>query len=62
MLTKQNIVSVKEFNDITGELSVYIVTHNTDMVMSVPLDPNNTDYQVIQEWAEIDGNTIADAD
>ncbi len=62
MLTKENIVSVKEFNDITGELSVYIVTHNTDMVMSVPLDPNNTYYQVIQEWAEIDGNTIADAD
>jgi hypothetical protein len=29
---------------------------------NVPLDPANTDYQAILEWAKIDGNTIADAD
>ena len=29
---------------------------------SVPLDPANTDYQAILEWAKIDGNTIAEAD
>ena len=28
----------------------------------VPLDPANTHYQAILEWAKIDGNTIADAD
>ena len=31
-------------------------------VLSVPLDTANRHYQAIQEWAEIDGNTIADAD
>ena len=31
-------------------------------IYSVPLDPDNTDYQAILEWAKIDGNTIADAD
>ena len=28
----------------------------------VPLDPNNTDYQAILEWAKEDGNEIAAAD
>jgi hypothetical protein len=28
----------------------------------VPLDPNNTDYQAILEWAEKDGNEIQAAD
>ena len=28
----------------------------------VPLDPDNTDYQAILKWAEIDGNTIEEAD
>ena len=27
----------------------------------VPLDPNNTDYQAIQEWVKA-GNTIEEAD
>ena len=35
---------------------------NGNIVLSVPLDPANTDYQAIQEWAKIDGNTIEDAD
>ena len=28
---------------------------------SVPLDPNNTDFQAVQEWVA-DGNTIEEAD
>ena len=31
-------------------------------VWSVPISTNNTDYQAIQEWAKIDGNSIEDAD
>ena len=31
------------------------------MVLSVPLDPDNTDYQAIQEWVA-EGNKIEDAD
>ena len=30
--------------------------------LSVPLDPDNTHYAAIIEWASQDGNTIADAD
>jgi hypothetical protein len=33
-----------------------------DRHCSVPLDPDNTDYQAILEWASQDGNTIQDAD
>jgi len=29
---------------------------------SVPLDPNNTDYAAILEWAEEDGNEIQAAE
>ena len=29
---------------------------------SVPLDPDNTHYQAILEWAKIDGNSIEAAD
>ena len=30
--------------------------------LAVPLDPANRHYQAILEWAEIDGNTIEEAD
>ena len=30
--------------------------------MSVPLDPDNTHYQAILEWAKIDANSIEAAD
>ena len=40
---------------------INVVTQD-DVYMSVPLDPDNTDYQAIQEWAKIDGNSIEDAD
>ena len=52
----------KNISPITGELCSYRVTQiNSDMVLSVPLDPDNTDYQAIQEWVA-DGNKIEDAD
>ena len=38
------------------------ITQQDDTLLSVPLDPANTDYQAILEWAKIDGNTIEDAD
>jgi hypothetical protein len=43
-----NIISVKLKN--SGAL-----------VLNIPLDPNNTDYQAIQEWVA-EGNTIQEAD
>jgi hypothetical protein len=48
-------------NYVDGEFVSYQVTHiNSNMVKSVPLDEANTDYQEIQEWAAIEGNTITD--
>jgi hypothetical protein len=53
----------KNISVVTGELCSYQVTQvGTNRVLSVPLDPANTDYQEILEWAKIDGNTIEDAD
>ena len=49
-------------NEITEEnASILITLNNSDVEMSVPLDPANTDYQAIQEWVA-EGNTIEDAD
>jgi len=48
-------------NYLDGEFVSYQVTYiNSNIVKSVPLDPDNTDYQEIQEWAAIDGNNIID--
>ena len=33
---------------------------DSNVIISVPLDPDNTDYQEIQEWAKIEGNNIID--
>ena len=57
-----NIQTVKK-NVIDGEVVSYQITQqDSNLVLSVPLDPANTDYQTILEWAKIDGNTIEDAD
>ena len=55
-----NITAVKkaEFN---SELIGYLLTDD-GIVMHVPKDEDNTDYQRIQKWEAIDGNTIAEAD
>ena len=53
----------KNISVITNELCSYQVTQvNTNRVLSVPLDADNTDYQEILEWAKIDGNVIKEAD
>ena len=38
------------------------ITQQDDTLLSVPLDPANTEYQAILEWAKIDGNAIEAAD
>ncbi len=45
---------------MTNEFCSYQVTYvNSNRVKSVPLDPDNTDYQAIQEWIS-EGNTVID--
>ena len=48
----------KQYTD--NEFTSYKVTLSDGKVWSVPLDEANTDYQAIQEWAAIEGNTITD--
>ena len=55
-----NIKSVKK-QIFMEELSSYQVTFANNEIWSVPLDPNNTHYQAIQEWIK-EGNKIEDAD
>ena len=47
-------------NYFNSEFINYRVTYDNGIVSSVPLDEANTDYQAIQEWAEIEGNNIID--
>ena len=48
-------------NYFRGEFVSYTITYqNSDIIISVPLDEANTDYQAIQEWAKIEGNNIID--
>ena len=57
-----NIQTVKK-NVLDGKLVSYqVIQNNSNLVYSVPLDPANTDYQAILEWAKIDGNAIEAAD
>lgn len=46
---------------MTGENNSITVVSN-GVTMSVPLDPENTDYQAILEWSKEDSNEIAAAD
>jgi len=46
---------------ISGENNSITVVSN-EVTMSVPLDPENTDYAAILKWAKEDGNEIAAAD
>ena len=51
----------KNYSAETNEFCSYQVTYtNTTVIASIPLDPDNTDYQKIQEWAKIEGNNIID--
>jgi len=57
-----NITSAQYVADLrTGENSCINVVLDDDTLMSVPLDPDNVDYQNILKWVA-DGNTIQEAD
>ena len=54
------IETVKKVYDfISNEHSSYEMTKDNKTSL-VPLDPANKDYQAIQEWAAIEGNTVID--
>ena len=56
-----NITSAKYTTSmISGERDSITVVSN-GIRMSVPLDPDNTDYVAIQKWVA-EGNTIEEAD
>ena len=56
-----NIKSVKK-NVLDGELVSYQITQqDSNLVLSVPLSSDNSDYQAVQEWVA-EGNKIEDAD
>ena len=57
-----NIKTAQYYQGSYGSNQCINVVTQDDVYMSVPLDPDNTDYQAIQEWAKIDGNSIEDAD
>ena len=47
-------------NYVNGKFVSYQVTYvNSNIVRSVPLATDNTDYQAIQEWIA-EGNTVID--
>ena len=56
-----NIKTAQYYQGSYGSNQCINVVTQDDVYMSVPLDPNNTDYQAIQEWVA-EGNTIAEAD
>tara|TARA_B110000261_G_scaffold161676_1_gene203593 strand:- start:51 stop:236 length:186 start_codon:yes stop_codon:yes gene_type:complete len=50
----------KIYNPITNEFSSYKITYvNSNIIKSVPLAEDNTDYQAIQTWIA-DGGTVID--
>ena len=57
-----NITSAKYFKlpNVEGNQCIEVVSDG--VTMHVPLDPENVDYQAIQEWAKEDSNEIAEAD
>ena len=58
-VTNMNIQNAKYYA-YNGDNTSIIATVN-NVIVEIPLDPANTDYQAILEWVE-DGNTIEDAD
>ena len=58
-----NIKSAKYVKHYRVDINDSItITQQDDSLLSVPLDPANTDYQAILVWAAIDGNSIEAAD
>ena len=57
-----NITSAQYIaSHISGENNSITVVSN-GITMSVPLDPENTDYQAVLAWAKEDGNEIQAAE
>ena len=47
-------------NYVNGKFVSYQVTYvNSNLVKSVPINEENTDYQAIQQWIS-EGNTVID--
>tara|TARA_R110000737_G_scaffold346247_1_gene375794 strand:+ start:819 stop:1004 length:186 start_codon:yes stop_codon:yes gene_type:complete len=60
-----SIQTVKKIHDHRMDAinEAYLMLHYTNgQQFCVPKDSVNRHYQAILEWAEIDGNTIEDAD
>jgi len=58
-----NIESAKYIVGPSGVSIIRVKLKNSGaLILNVPLDPANTDYQAIQEWVKIDGNSIEAAD
>ena len=55
-----NITSAKYFQSDGVNKSITATIDGNKLI--VPLDPDNTDYAAILEWAKEDGNEIAEAD
>jgi len=56
-----NVTNVKYNKNIITDENCSISCVLNGQPSSIPLDPDNTDYQAIQEWVA-EGNTIAEAD
>lgn len=62
MLSKdKTITDAKYITDLNGKNSMIVCTINS-VVLSVPLDPDNTDYEEILKQVNAGTLTIADAD
>ena len=60
---RMTINTVQKVNNYyTNKFDNYKVTYEDGRVVSVPLDPDNMDFQEILEWEKVDGNTIKDAE
>jgi len=60
MINKKKIISIeKKYNGIDGSFVCYSVTTANNIIVDVPLNEANTDYQEILEWVAA-GNTITD--
>jgi len=54
------MIDIVTKNYFRGEFVSYTITYvNSNVQLSVPLDPANSDYQAIQEWIAA-GNTVID--
>ena len=60
MIEQKTIENAKYIAGVDGENNMISCTIN-GVGVSVPLDPDNTDYAAILEWVA-KGNTIQDAD